>query len=106
MESHEGWTTNTLYTHFSKIIEEQEKRTEQANRSSSQALEAALLAVEKATQETKHQTDKWQENSNEWRSAMTEKDRNFVTKATLWGYLLGAVGLVLAVVELMQHSGK
>jgi len=37
---------------------------------------------------------------------MTDKDRNFVTKATLWGYLLGLVGLIIAIMELLQKFGR
>jgi hypothetical protein len=103
MESHEGWTVNTLYLHFSKIIAELEKRTTSEREANDKALAAALVAIEKATQETKHQTDKWQANSNEWRGAMTEKDRNFVTKREIWGYAVGMVGMILGMLEIFQR---
>ena len=45
---------------------------------------------------------KWQEHANEWRQAMTDKDRNFVTKNALWGYILGASGLLLTIMILLQ----
>jgi hypothetical protein len=47
---------------------------------------------------------KWQESANEWRQAMTDKDRNFVTKGALWGYVVGALGIILsAMIILLQR---
>ena len=45
--------------------------------------------------------EKWRESQNEWRKAMNDKDRNFVTKATMWGYAVGVVGFVVALLTIM-----
>jgi len=96
------WTPATLKA----LMDERDRRYEQRSVDSEKALQAALSAVKEARDENKHQTDKWQASANEWRQAMTDKDRNFVTKSTLWGTVLGIVGLVLALVQILERIGK
>ena len=66
-----GWTIQTLYVHFTALLNEKEKRYAQR-----------FEAQEKALIEAK---------SN---------------KATIWAYLIGAVGLVIALIEIFMRIGK
>ena len=87
-------------------MDERDRRYTEVASASEKALHAALIAVREATEETKHQTDKWQSSANEWRQAMNDKDRNFVTHNTLWGWLIASVMLVLALMQIFERIGK
>lgn len=97
-----GWTVDTLKA----LMDERDLRYAQLAAATDKAVTAALAAAKEAVTEAKHNSDKWQENANEWRSAMSDKDRNFITKSTAWGYLVGAIGMVLALLELTNRLGK
>jgi len=101
-----GWTVETLKIHMETMMAEQDRRYEQVAIASEKALQAALQAVKESTVENKINADKWREHQNEWRQAMTDKDRSFVTKTTLWGYLIGAIGMVLALVQILERFVK
>jgi hypothetical protein len=94
------WNVDSL----KELMDERDRRYMEVSAASERALTAALTAVREATSEAKHNTDKWQESANEWRNAMNDKDRNFVTERAMWGYFIGAIGLVLAIVEILQHT--
>jgi len=91
---------------LNRLLIEVDKRNAQQFAAQEKAVGAALAAAEKAVAVAERNAEKWRDNANEWRGAMTDKDRNFVTKATLWGYLLGLVGLIIAIMELLQKFGR
>ena len=107
-----GWTTETLYKHFSELMQQQEK--------------AINLAEENAAT--------WRSAANEWRGAMTDRERTFMSRSELdirftsitdqltdlkqsvqthmgkssglnagWGYFIAAVAVIVLVVEFLQH---
>jgi len=96
------WTVESLKA----LMDERDRRYAAITDANEKALHAALTAVREATQETKHQTDKWQLSANEWRQAMTDKDRNFVTKNTLWGWLVASIMMVLALIQILERVSK
>ena len=96
------WTVDTLKV----LMDEHDRRYGQLAEATDKAVSAALSAAKEAVAEAKHNSDKWQANANEWRQAMNDKDRNFITKSAAWGYLVGAIGMVLALFELTQRLGK
>ena len=97
-----GWTVETLKIHMETLMKEQDRRYEQVALASEKALTAALIAVKEATAETKSNALRWQEHQNEWRQAMSDKDRNFITKSALWGYMVGAGGLLVTLLMLIE----
>lgn len=84
-----------------RLLDEVDKRNMQQFASQEKAVSAALAAAEKAVGVAERNAEKWRDNANEWRAAMSDKDRNFITKSAAWGYLVGAVGLLLAVIEIL-----
>lgn len=89
-----GWTTETLLKlmderdrRYQEVLTERDLRYEQLHRLSEQAIKVA---------ETN--TEKWQDNANEWRSAMNDRERDFLPRNV--GYIIGfltVVSLVLAI---------
>ena len=86
----DGWTLRTL----KRLMDERDKRYEIVSENAKTAVSVAEKNAEK-----------WRDNANEWRAAMSDKDRNFVTKATLWAYGVGMVGLVLSLITIMKLMG-
>jgi hypothetical protein len=97
-----GWTVETLKIHMETLMKEQDRRYEQVALASDKTLQAALLAVKEATTETKQNAAVWHAHQNEWRQAMSDKDRAFITKAAMWGYMVGAAGVILALVAIVE----
>ena len=110
--STDGWSTETLYRHFTELMDEQKR--------------AIQLAEANASQ--------WRASANEWRGAMTDRERTFMARSELdtrfmsidtqltdlkktvqthmgkatglsagWGYLTAAIALIILVVEFLQH---
>ena len=108
------WTPTTLYRHFTSLMEQQSK--------------AIKLAEDNAAH--------WRAQANEWRGAMTDRERNFMSRNEIeillrgldeqvrelkksvqtstgrslgttaaWGYLVGAVGLAVLVMNFLTGAG-
>jgi hypothetical protein len=97
-----GWTLDTLKT----LMDEREKAAAAAQASAERAVAAALAAAEKAVLVAERNAEKWRDSANEWRAAMTDKDRNFVTKSVLWGYFAALIGLVTSLTLLLRVFAK
>jgi hypothetical protein len=87
---------------LNRLLIEIDKRNAQQFVSQERAVAAGLAAAEKAVGVAERNAEKWRDNANEWRGAMTDKDRNFVTKNALWGYAVGMVGLVLTLILILE----
>jgi len=93
------WTIPSLKA----LMDERDRRYDDRFVAGDQRLTAAIDSVKDARDEYRRNNDKWQQGANEWRQAMTDKDRAFVTKASLWGYLIGAIATVLALLEMIDR---
>lgn len=100
MADNTKWTLETL----KELMDERDKRYAQVSEAKEKAVSAALAASEKAVNVAEINSEKWRDNANEWRSAMSDKDRNFVTKNVLWGYFVGVVGLTVLLTEIIQKA--
>jgi hypothetical protein len=98
MEEIDGWTLKSLKA----LMDERDRRYTEVSDAKEKAVSAALVAAQKAVDIAEHNAEKWREGANEWRQAMTDKDRNFVTKNVLWGYFVGVIGLMIALMGIMQ----
>jgi hypothetical protein len=87
---------------MTKFLEERDLRYAQLSEAKEKALVAALAASDKAVSVAERNAEKWRDSANEWRAAMTDKDRNFVTKTVLWGYCVGMLSFVVALVSLLR----
>jgi hypothetical protein len=81
------WTVDTLKV----LMDERDRR-----------YELMASAAKEAVDLFRDNNEKWREMQNEWRATMNDKDRNFVTKAALWGYAVGIVGLVLSLMLIVE----
>ena len=103
-----AWTPHLLKIHFDELREADDKRYEQrsadqekavntalaaAKTAVDAALSAAALAVDKAERNTKD----WQVAANEWRGAMSDRERQFVTRRELYAYIGLAVAIASAI---------
>jgi hypothetical protein len=66
--------------HFKILLAEIDKRYEQRFDAQGAATFAALNSAREATEKAEAASEVWQRNANEWRSAMSDKDKLFVTK--------------------------
>jgi len=85
MKDDEGWTVGTLL----QLMNERDKRYEQR-----------FASQEEAVRVYKETSDKWQAAANEWRGAMTDRERNFLSKGM--GYVvaaLSAIALILTIAD-------
>jgi len=64
-----GWTIETLYVHFTSLMEEHEK-----------AVKAALAAAETAVNKAEYNSEKWRDSANEWRQAMDDREVKFLPR--------------------------
>ncbi len=102
-----GWTVDTLKAYVERLFDEHDKRYEQRFLAQQQSLTDALKSSNLAVDKAENIAEKWRANANEWRAAMTDKDKNFLTKDVARGYfLLGimAAGLMVALAELVIRS--
>jgi len=119
-----GWTVETLYVHFSSLLEQSENKNQQQFADADKAVQAALSAAEKAVNKAEVNASNWRENANEWRAAMSDRERNFAPIQRLeslehrfdmnegagaglkamWGYVLAAILLIIAIAGLYLKS--
>ncbi len=98
-----GWTVDTLHAHILKVMDERDRRYQQLAESQGEAVTTALTSAETAVVKSERIAEKWRENANEWRSAMNDKDRQYLTKDVAKGYFVAglmAAGVMIAVAEL------
>ncbi len=97
------WSVN-LHDHIKAMMDERDRRYEALSAAQKDAVEAALKAAQLAVDKAEAIAEKWRLNANEWRSAMSDKDRQYLTKDVAKGYfILGlmASGVIVAIVELV-----
>jgi hypothetical protein len=81
----------TLKEHFESILSEKDK-----------ALSAALASAEKAVLKKEEEVERWRSNANEWRGAMSDRERDFLTRKEFYAIVGTAVGVMGAVFALMS----
>jgi hypothetical protein len=86
-----------------KVMDERDRRYTEIGDAKDKAITAALAAAEKAVMVAERNAERWRDSANEWRAAMTDKDRNFVTKSALWGYFVGIIGIVVPITLLLMR---
>lgn len=64
------------------------------------AVQAALASAEKAVDKAERQGERWRESANEWRGAMTDRERDFLSRKEFYSVVVTAVAVVSLVVTL------
>lgn len=85
------WTIETLKEHFEKVLAERDK-----------AITSALQSAEKAVQVAETNAEKWRQNANEWRGAMTDREKNFITRREVWIAVVALIGFVFAALQFFK----
>lgn len=83
-----GWTIETLKEHFEKVLAERDK-----------AITSALQAAEKAVAVAEANAEKWRNQANEWRGAMTDREKNFITRREVWIAIVAIIGFVFSALQ-------
>lgn len=68
---------------------------------SEKAVRAALEAAEKAITKAEIENQRWREAANEWRGAMSDRERDFLTRKefyTMIGTAVSVIGLIVVLV--------
>jgi len=89
--SEQVWTIGALKEHIEKILEEKDK-----------ALKAALAEAKEAVKVAEINAEKWRQSSNEWRSAMNDRERNFVTRREVWIVVAAITGFIIAAIKIFK----
>ncbi len=101
-----GWTVDTLHAHVKAMMDEREKRYESLALAQKEAVDAALKSAQLAVDKAEAISEKWRLNANEWRAAMSDKDRQYLTKDVAKGYFITGLmyaGVMIAVAELFAR---
>lgn len=69
---------------------------------SEKAVQAALASAEKAVNKAEATGEKWRDNANEWRGAMSDRERDFLTRKEFYSI----VGTAVAIIGLALAFGK
>ncbi len=126
MNGSEEWSLGSLRASLMRAISDQDKRWSDLAGAQDKAIQAALVAQDKAVQAALVAQEKavqaalaasnkavdkaeaaareWQQSANEWRGAMSDREYSFVSRRELWGYILGAVGLVTGIITVLDRS--
>lgn len=83
--------TISLKEYFEKILAEKDK-----------ALNAALASAKEAVSIAEANAEKWRNQANEWRGAMSDREKNFVTRREVWLAVVAIAGFVLAILQFFK----
>lgn len=83
--------TVSLKEHIEKILDEKDK-----------AINIALAAAKEAVGVAENNAEKWRANANEWRGAMSDREKNFVTRKELWAAVIAIAGLIIGILSLIS----
>lgn len=90
--------TITLKEHFEKILVEKDRYWTGILAEKDKALNAALSTAKEAVGVAENNAEKWRSNANEWRGAMSDREKNFITRKELWGWIIAVIGVVTTIV--------
>jgi len=125
-KSASGWTLETLYIHFTALLNGQKE-----------AVSTALTSAETAVNKAEYNSEKWRDSANEWRQAMDDREVKFLPRTEYtsahqalidrigmlenrvtkgegtgqglkqgWGFLVAAAGLVLVLIGIYAAIHK
>lgn len=78
-----GWTIETLFYHFTRIVDDLGRRIDERVLAAEKAAVLALGSSEKAIAKSEQASDKRFEAVNEFRNALSDSSRNNVTRAEM-----------------------
>jgi len=90
-----------LKEHIDELARLHAKMEEERFASQKELSDQRFAAQEKAIEVAEANAEKWRMNANEWRAAMTDRERNFLSKGM--GYVVGALSAVALILTIVAH---
>lgn len=81
---------------------DQQKAVEATLAQTDLATKAALASAEKAVDKSERNVERWQTAANEWRAAMSDRERDFLTRKEFYSMIAAGV----AVFALLSRLGQ
>jgi hypothetical protein len=81
----------SLKEHVNQRFDDQEK-----------AIRAALASAEKAVDKAEDGAEKWRNSANEWRGAMSDRERDFLTRKEFYA-IVGTAVAVISLIFAFRH---
>ncbi len=91
-----------LHDHIKAMMDERDRRYEQAWIAQKDASEKALASAQLAVEKAETINIAWRANANEWRTAMSDKDKLYLTKAEArsdFRTMLALTGLMVTIMS-------
>ena len=89
-----------LKEYIEALISAADRRYEDRFSAQEKAVAAALSSAEKAVDRAEVNAERWRANANEWRAAMTDRERQFLSKGM--GYVVGALSIISLLIIIYQ----
>lgn len=70
----------------------------------SEATRTALASAEKAVDKAETQGEKWRENANEWRSAMSDREKNFLSRKEFYTMIVTAIAVLTLLLAFINYK--
>jgi hypothetical protein len=121
-----NWTTENLKEHFEGLRKADKDAIDAALVAADKYNAAQLLSQQRAVEKAENESKEWRNNANEWRGAMSDREKNFATKADVitlkeradleqgkshglsqgWGIIIGVVGLIGGLIGIFYALSK
>lgn len=79
------------------LIDERDRRYAELRAADRDAIQAALAAAKEAVALAEQNAERWRASANEWRGAMSDRERDFVRRSEIRGYLIALLSALISV---------
>lgn len=66
------------------------------------AINIALAAAKEAVGVAERNAEKWRDQANEWRGAMSDREKNFITRREVWLAIVALIGVVFSLLQIVK----
>jgi hypothetical protein len=70
-----------------------------------EAVRAALASAEKAVEKAEQNAERWRNNANEWRGAMSDRERDFLTRREFYSITVALVAVISIALAIANYGG-
>jgi hypothetical protein len=78
--------------------------TDQRFKDQDTGTKTALASAEKAVDKAEASSEKWRANANEWRSAMSDREKNFLSRKEFYTMIITAVAVVTLLITIWKFT--
>jgi hypothetical protein len=83
-----------------------EKSVDKALAAAEKAVETALRSAEKAVEKAETNAERWRNNANEWRGAMSDRERDFLTRREFYSITVALVAVISIALAIANYGGS